>query len=396
MNRELERLLKEKWFLVAADLIAVLAILIVMPDKRDGLDTFLIVCAILAASLIVVIPVLRDGGGKAERQAEQARLRAKLAEEIDLQRDNIRAGTEALNRRIEEAESGARKAAEAAAAAVAQRASAEINALKGALAELTQRLQVAEGAAKSEDALEELAAKVEGLAGTVRELAATLEESAETAAAAREEAAQAAAADLKSVRDELKKSAKLAEKNLGALEDSLETLRAELRAAREEAASVRPAEAPTKNSAPAPVAEAEEATEDAADEESLGEDADEEPQGGEEGEFELSAGSSPAAEPAEPAEPSTPSAQPGTALIVNLMIGIGNKPFVRGTGPGLSPDKGVPMQFLGIGRWQWVSPDPEAPATVEVWKNDQTPMGEPLHISGGEPLEVDEGHFGVG
>jgi len=387
MNRELERLLKEKWFLVAADLIAVLAILIVMPDKRDGLYTFLIVCAILAASLIVVIPVLRDGGGKAERQAEQARLRAKLAEEIDLQRDNIRAGTEALNRRIEEAESGARKAAEAAAAAVAQRASAEINALKGALAELTQRLQVAEGAAKSEDALEELAAKVEGLAGTVRELAATLEESAETAAAAREEAAQAAAADLKSVRDELKKSAKLAEKNLGALEDSLETLRAELRAAREEAASVRPAEAPTKNSAPAPVAEAEEATEDAADEESLEEDADEEPQGGEEGEFELSA---------EPTEPSTPSAQPGTALIVNLMIGIGNKPFVRGTGPGLSPDKGVPMQFLGIGRWQWVSPDPEAPATVEVWKNDQSPMGEPLHISGGEPLEVDEGHFGVG
>lgn len=387
MNRELERLLKEKWFLVAADLIAVLAILIVMPDKRDGLDTFLIVCAILAASLIVVIPVLRDGGGKAERQAEQARLRARLAEEIDLQRDNIRAGTEALNRRIEEAESAARKAAEAAAAAVAQRASAEINALKGALAELTQRVQAAEGAAKSEDALEELAAKVEGLAGTVRVLAATLEESAETAAAAREEAARSAAADLKSVRDELKKSAKLAEKNLGALEDSLETLRAELRAAREEAASVRPAEAPTKNSAPAPVAEAEEATEDAADEESLEEDADEEPQGGEEGEFELSA---------EPTEPSTPSAQPGTALIVNLMIGIGNKPFVRGTGPGLSPDKGVPMQFLGIGRWQWVSPDPEAPATVEVWKNDQSPMGEPLHISGGEPLEVDEGHFGVG
>ena len=84
----------------------------------------------------------------------------------------------------------------------------------------------------------------------------------------------------------------------------------------------------------------------------------------------------------------------GTALIVNLMIGIGNKPFVRGNGPGLSQDKGVPMSFIGIGRWQWVSPDAEAPATVEVWKNDQSPMGEPLHISGGEPLEVDEGHFG--
>jgi hypothetical protein len=102
----------------------------------------------------------------------------------------------------------------------------------------------------------------------------------------------------------------------------------------------------------------------------------------------------PAAEEAAPS--ATGSAQPGTALIVNLMIGIGNKPFVRGIGPGLSPDKGVPMQFLGIGRWQWISPDPEAPATVEVWKNDQSPLGEPLHISGGEPLEVDEGHFGGG
>lgn len=101
-------------------------------------------------------------------------------------------------------------------------------------------------------------------------------------------------------------------------------------------------------------------------------------------------------EPAAVAAPEPAAAGTGTALIVNLMIGIGNKPFVRGTGPGLSQDKGVPMSFLGIGRWQWISPDPEAPATVEVWKNDQSPMGEPLHISGGEPLEVDEGHFGGG
>jgi len=392
MNRELERLLKEKWFLVAADLIAVLAILVVMPDKRDGFDTFFIVCAILAASLIVVIPVLRDGGGKAERQAEQARLRAKLAEELDLQRDNIRAGTEALNRRIEEAESGSRKAAEAAVAAVAQRASAEINALKSAHAELNQRVQAAEGAAKSEEALEELAAKVEGLAGTVRELAASLEESVESAGAARAEAAQAAAAELKAVRDELKKSAKQAEKNLGSVEDALETLRAELGVVRQDLSAVRSAEVPAERPLPAsPVALEKE--EPAEDEDALDEIADASPESEEEAELDLSA------EPASPAaasEPSSSSAPSGTALIVNLMIGIGNKPFVRGTGPGLSPDKGVPMQFLGIGRWQWVSPDPEAPATVEVWKNDQSPMGEPLHISGGEPLEVDEGHFGVG
>jgi hypothetical protein len=100
-------------------------------------------------------------------------------------------------------------------------------------------------------------------------------------------------------------------------------------------------------------------------------------------------------EDAPAADEAAPSAAgSGTALIVNLMIGIGNKPFVRGTGPGLSRDKGVPMSFLGIGRWQWISPDPEAPATVEVWKNDQSPMGEALHLPGGEPVEVDEGHFG--
>ena len=163
MNRELEKLLKEKWFLVAADLSAVIAILIVMPDKRDGLDTFLVICSILVASLIVVIPVMQDGGSKAERQAEQARLRAKLAEEIDLQRDNVRAGNEALNRRIAEVELTSQKAAETAVAAVAQRASAEINALKASVASLDKKLQEAAAAAQSTEAVDELAEKVDAL-----------------------------------------------------------------------------------------------------------------------------------------------------------------------------------------------------------------------------------------
>jgi len=391
MNRELEKLLKEKWFLVAADLIAVTAILIAMPDKRDGLDTFLVICAILAASLIVVIPVLKDGGGKAERQAEQARLRAKLAEEIDLQRDNIRAGNEAMNRRIAEAETTARKAAEAAAAAVAQRASAEVNALKAAMAELAAKVEAAEAAAGSSEALEELTAKVESLAVTVRALVADADEAAESAGKARAEAAQALEAELKSVRDELKKSAKSlaqsADKSADKFEALLEELREEVRALRANppVASVpsSPSVATPEPEAVAPVvpeAPAEEEVEDADDEEVIEETEEEE-------EAEEAA-------PAAADAPESAAGATGTALIVNLMIGIGNKPFVRGTGPGLSRDKGVPMSFLGIGRWQWVSPDPEAPATVEVWKNDQSPMGEALHLPGGEPVEVDEGHFG--
>ena len=381
MNRELEKLLKEKWFLVAADLIAVIAILIAMPDKRDGFDTFLVVCAILVASLIVVIPVLQDGGSKAERQAEQARLRAKLAEEIDLQRDNVRAGNEALNRRIAEVEMSAQKAAEAAAAAVAQRASAEINGLKTALAALEKKAAEAAAAAQSTEAVDELTEKVDALATTVRAAVADADEAAEAAGKAKSESAQALEAELKSVRDEIKKAAKAAAQSVAKVEDSLEAIREEVREIR---ANPPVASAPSSASVTAPETEAvsapalEAAEED--DEEAIEEIEEED----EETESAPAAVSAP-----EPAAGAT-----GTALIVNLMIGIGNKPFVRGTGPGLSQDKGVPMSFLGIGRWQWISPDPEAPATVEVWKNDQSPMGEPLHISGGEPLEVDEGHFG--
>lgn len=382
MSRELEKLLKEKWFLVAADLIAVLAILVIMPDKRDGLDTFLFVCAILAASLIVVIPVLQDGGGKAERQAEQARLRAKLAEEIDLQRDNMRAGSEAMNRRIAEAELGAKKAAETAAAAVAQRASAEINALKAALAALEKKADETAAAAQASDAMEELSGKLDALAATVRAVVADADEAAEAAREAKAEVAQALESELKAVRDEARKAAKGAEKSVDKLEASVEALRAEVAGLRSRPSALAAgAETTPSLSAPEPAADAPDDAAAAREAVEADEAADEPAE----------------ADEAAPAAQASPAADgTGTALIVNLMIGIGNKPFVRGTGPGLSPDRGVPMQFLGIGRWQWVSPDPEAPATVEVWKNDQSPMGEPLHISGGEPLEVDEGHFGGG
>ncbi len=379
MNRELEKLLKEKWFLVAADLIAVIAILIVMPDKRDGWDTFLVMCGILIASLIVVIPVLQDGGSKAERQAEQARLRAKLAEEIDLQRDNVRAGNEALNRRIAEVEMSAQKAAEASAVAVAQRASAEINGLKASLAALEKKLQEAATASQSTEAIDELAEKVDALATTVRAVVADADEAVEAAGKAKAEAAQALESELKSVRDEIKKAAKAAAQSVDKVEAAMESIREELREVR---ANPPVASAPSSPSVTASETEAvsapaeAEAEEDEEEEEAIEEIEEEE------------------AEAAPEAASAPQSNATGTALIVNLMIGIGNKPFVRGTGPGLRQDKGVPMSFLGIGRWQWISPDPEAPATVEVWKNDQSPMGEPLHISGGEPLEVDEGHFG--
>jgi hypothetical protein len=386
MNRDLQKLLQEKWFLVAADFIAVLGVLCLGLDPKDGFQAFLAVCGILGASLIVVIPVLRDGGGKAERLAEQARLRAALAAEIDRLRDDARAAAEASNRRIGEVELDVRRQAEAAAAAVAQRASTEINALKAEVAalkataaELEKKVAVAQRSAavgtEAKESLDDLGAKLESLAETVRSGLATTEETAEVLAELKAAAPAVTAEDLKAVRDEVKKAAQKAAQSADKLDARLDAVSAELQALRD-----RPVVAPA-----APV------TEDADEEEvEPVADADEEDEEAETDEAAIE--SEPAAEEAAPAAPPVVTSE-GTALVINLMIGIGNKPFVRGSGPGLSADHGIPMNFLGIGRWQWVCPQPDAPATVEVWKNDQSPLGEPIHLSGGETVELDESHF---
>ncbi|CAM3136195.1 hypothetical protein [Rariglobus hedericola] len=60
-----------------------------------------------------------------------------------------------------------------------------------------------------------------------------------------------------------------------------------------------------------------------------------------------------------------------TRLIATAYIGIGNKLFIRGEGPGLSWDKGVPLQFVSIGKWRWETPDATAPIKAKLYKNDQ-------------------------
>ena len=390
MNRDFEKILKEKWYLVAADFIAVLAILCLDLDPRDGLEAFLAVFGILGASLIVVIPVLMDGGDKRERLAEQARLRTALAAEIDGLRDDFRAGTEAVSRRVGEIEVAARQAGEAAAAAVAQRASTELNALKAAVAGLEAKAKVLEaavaagGSSVKPEAVEELTTQVEALAVSVRGTVADVEETAEAMKALRTDVGTQQASvvdDLKKLREDLKKAGQKAATATDKLSDALESVQAEVKSLQAN---------PPAASAPSPSSLADEEPEAAKEamviEEVKAPIASEAADGGDSLEEEF-------AEDEESAEVATAPAGGGTALTINLMIGIGNKPYVRGTGPGLSPDKGQLMTFLGIGRWQWVSPEPDAPATVEIWKNDQTPLGEPLHLSGGEPVEVDESHF---
>jgi hypothetical protein len=59
-----------------------------------------------------------------------------------------------------------------------------------------------------------------------------------------------------------------------------------------------------------------------------------------------------------------------TRLIVTAYIGIGNRLFIRGAGPGLSWDKGVPLQFVSIGKWRWETNDATAPVNFKIFKND--------------------------
>jgi len=61
-----------------------------------------------------------------------------------------------------------------------------------------------------------------------------------------------------------------------------------------------------------------------------------------------------------------------TRLLVTAYIGIGNKLFIRGEGPGLSWDKGLPMQFVSIGKWGWATDAASAPVRCELYKNDET------------------------
>jgi hypothetical protein len=74
-----------------------------------------------------------------------------------------------------------------------------------------------------------------------------------------------------------------------------------------------------------------------------------------------------------PKTESSSSSDGATRLLATAYIGIGNKLFIRGDGPGLTWDTGVPMQFVSIGKWGWFTHDAAGPVRVKLYKNDQIP-----------------------
>lgn len=104
----------------------------------------------------------------------------------------------------------------------------------------------------------------------------------------------------------------------------------------------------------------------------------------------LLAGESTAPPPVEEEEAPTKKAPGGmTTVIAKVMIGIGNKPYVRGEGPGLSWEEGVPMNFLEIGKWAWSPSRKNASVTIQIYRNDEDPDNTGKHeIKPGEKFEL--------
>ena len=76
----------------------------------------------------------------------------------------------------------------------------------------------------------------------------------------------------------------------------------------------------------------------------------------------------PASDVSEPAV----SADGATRIVVTAYIGIGNRLFIRGEGPGLAWDKGVPLSFVSIGKWRWETNDASSAVRFRLYKNDET------------------------
>jgi hypothetical protein len=98
----------------------------------------------------------------------------------------------------------------------------------------------------------------------------------------------------------------------------------------------------------------------------------------------------PAVEAAKPKAPRArkPAAEkPATALTqvkAYIDVGPGNTLFVRGEGPGLSWEAGVPMQWTGDGCWAWSVETAGQEITFKVLINDQ-------HWAWGDNLKVAAG-----
>lgn len=80
----------------------------------------------------------------------------------------------------------------------------------------------------------------------------------------------------------------------------------------------------------------------------------------------------------------------GATLVLEAMLGIGNKPFLRGNAAGLSETAGTPMKYVEIGKWSFDFEPFSEEISVRVLRNDDEsdPLGETVTLSPGQTLEL--------
>lgn len=79
-----------------------------------------------------------------------------------------------------------------------------------------------------------------------------------------------------------------------------------------------------------------------------------------------------------------------SAITASVLIGIGNKPYLRGSGGGLSWERGVVMDFEEIGKWGWLAPaDFDTPIEFQIFCNDADPDRKGKYtLEPGQKLEI--------
>jgi hypothetical protein len=62
---------------------------------------------------------------------------------------------------------------------------------------------------------------------------------------------------------------------------------------------------------------------------------------------------------------------PATVVSARIDVGFGNRLYIRGDGPGLSWDQGVPMECASSDTWTWTSAAASRPFAFKVLINDE-------------------------
>ena len=81
-----------------------------------------------------------------------------------------------------------------------------------------------------------------------------------------------------------------------------------------------------------------------------------------------------AAEDADEAESGEVLAEKVLARVDVKLVSLSNKPFIRGSGGGLSWQKGVQLEFVKMGKWSWTAPaDMDEMIEYQIYLNDKDP-----------------------